>query len=214
MILSHRHRYIFIKTLKTAGTSVEIALSRFCGPEDIVTPIRPIEPGMEHHVPRNYVGNGTEEQPDFFNHMGAAAIRELIGEETWNSYFKFCIERNPWERVVSFYYFRNQEEPRQPLPRFIGDPMVRDLQYRGSDLYLIDGQLAVDRIVRYETLERDLEEVRLHLGLPTPLVLPQAKSGYRPDRRGYRELMAEADIARVGEIFSREIELLGYQPWG
>ena len=41
VIISHRHRFIFIKTGKTAGTSVEIALSKFCGPEDVITPISP-----------------------------------------------------------------------------------------------------------------------------------------------------------------------------
>jgi hypothetical protein len=35
MILSHRYRFIFLKTGKTAGTSVEIALSEYCGAEDI-----------------------------------------------------------------------------------------------------------------------------------------------------------------------------------
>lgn len=211
MILSHKHRYIFIKTMKTAGTSVEIALSRFCGPDDIVTPIRPIEPGMEHHVPRNYVGTGTEDQPDFFNHIGASALRELIGDATWDSYYKFCIERSPWERVASLYYFRNQQEPRPPMAEFLENPMVPDLQQRGSDLYLIDGEVAVDRIVRYRALEQDLEEVRLHLGLPEPLVLPQAKAAFRPDGRSYRDLMTDADIATVGEIFSREIDLMGYE---
>ena len=39
MILSHRHRFIFIKTRKTAGTSIEASLSRYCGPDDIITPV-------------------------------------------------------------------------------------------------------------------------------------------------------------------------------
>ena len=39
MIVSHRHRFIFIKTRKTAGTSIEIALSAHCGPDDIMSPI-------------------------------------------------------------------------------------------------------------------------------------------------------------------------------
>ena len=31
------NEFIFIKTRKTAGTSIEIALSNFCKPEDIIT---------------------------------------------------------------------------------------------------------------------------------------------------------------------------------
>ena len=34
MIASHAHRFVFVKTRKTAGTSLEIALSRHCGPSD------------------------------------------------------------------------------------------------------------------------------------------------------------------------------------
>ncbi len=41
MIVSHKHKFIFIKTRKTAGTSVEIALSKICGKNDILTPISP-----------------------------------------------------------------------------------------------------------------------------------------------------------------------------
>jgi len=37
MIVSRRHRFIFIKTHKTAGTSIEISLSRYCGASDIVS---------------------------------------------------------------------------------------------------------------------------------------------------------------------------------
>ena len=40
MILSHKYKYIFIKSFKTASTSLEIALSRFCDKEDIITPIK------------------------------------------------------------------------------------------------------------------------------------------------------------------------------
>ena len=43
MILSVRHKFIFIKGMKVAGTSVEMALAPLCGPDDIVTPISPID---------------------------------------------------------------------------------------------------------------------------------------------------------------------------
>ena len=39
MIISHKHKFIFIKCRKTAGSSVEISLSQLCGPEDIITPL-------------------------------------------------------------------------------------------------------------------------------------------------------------------------------
>ena len=40
MIVSHEHKFIFIKTKKTAGTAIEAALSELCGPSDVITPYR------------------------------------------------------------------------------------------------------------------------------------------------------------------------------
>ena len=39
MILSYKNRFLFIKNTKVAGTSVEMALSSFCGENDIITPV-------------------------------------------------------------------------------------------------------------------------------------------------------------------------------
>ncbi|PYL93687.1 MAG: hypothetical protein DMF14_00320 [Verrucomicrobia bacterium] len=41
MIISHKHKFIFIKTVKTAGTSLEVFLSQHCGPDDVLTPFAP-----------------------------------------------------------------------------------------------------------------------------------------------------------------------------
>jgi hypothetical protein len=57
MILSHKHKFIFIKGRKVAGTSAEIALSQICGPEDIITPITPSDERFRVGTPgepRNY----------------------------------------------------------------------------------------------------------------------------------------------------------------
>ena len=35
MIISHKHKFIFFKTRKTAGTSLQIALSEFCEDGDV-----------------------------------------------------------------------------------------------------------------------------------------------------------------------------------
>ena len=40
MIISHEHKFIFLKTKKTAGTAIEAALSELCGPSCVITPYR------------------------------------------------------------------------------------------------------------------------------------------------------------------------------
>ena len=59
MIISHKHRFIFIKTRKTAGTSIEIFLSQFCDKDDILTPIGEGEVLRKEQniVPQNYLKN-------------------------------------------------------------------------------------------------------------------------------------------------------------
>ena len=58
MIISLKNKFIFIKTEKTAGASIEIALSKYCGPNDIVTPISPedeiIRKELDFRGPQNY----------------------------------------------------------------------------------------------------------------------------------------------------------------
>jgi hypothetical protein len=105
MIVSHRHRFIFVKTAKTAGTAIEQALLHFCGPDDVFAGWQGGEgtnarrglgrigiyvPGeIRRRFPRLY---------GFEQHSPARHIRALVGPEVWNSYFKFSIERNPWDR--------------------------------------------------------------------------------------------------------------------
>ena len=124
MIVSHRHKFIFIKSRKTAGTSVEIALSRFCGDEDIVTPIRPetteeLEKmgfkGAQNYrlSPLQFTVHDWRERlrgkrPAFRDHLPAASIKKVLGDKVWNSYFKFSIERNPYDKAVSRYYWSAQ----------------------------------------------------------------------------------------------------------
>jgi len=59
MIISHEHKFIFIKTNKTAGTSIEIALSKYCGSNDIITPIsdedEEIRRQLGYRGPQNYL---------------------------------------------------------------------------------------------------------------------------------------------------------------
>ena len=126
MIISHRHKYIFMRTTKTASTSMEIALSRFCGPDDVITPINPEDEPVRNELgifPQNYsrprkfweyrpkdiaralLYKQKAEKKLFWNHMSATQVRDKVTQPVWDSYFKFCFVRNPWDRAISRYYW-------------------------------------------------------------------------------------------------------------
>ena len=109
MIVSHKHKFIFLKTNKTAGTSIEIALSRICGPDDIITPLNKEDKsdltilGPQNHLapfwsykPRDIARFLIRKTPkkNFFNHMSAKSAKKILGDDIWNSYYKFCFEKN------------------------------------------------------------------------------------------------------------------------
>lgn len=229
MILSHKHKFIFLKTNKTAGTSVEIALSRFCGNNDVITPIDPEDEKTRHDLgypgPRNYLAPlwdyGPRDVVDavrhrtgkrrFFNHMTAREVRGLVGDRIWNDYYKFCFERNPWDRVISLYYWRNKTEPRPAIRDFVASEAPLLLKRKGFDVYTIEGDVAVDRVGLFEQLAEHLEEIRTRLGLPEPLMLPRAKTSFRTDKRQYRELLDEKSRKRIETLFREEIAWFGYR---
>lgn len=109
-LVSFKYGLVFVKTAKTAGTSIETDLSQRLEDNAIVTPVIPPEPG---HVARNYLGpDGT---PAFRNHMPARQIRALIGAERFNAMTRICVEREPVEKCISqFHMLRNAQSPCRP----------------------------------------------------------------------------------------------------
>jgi len=88
MLVSHRKKFIFLKTRKTAGTSVEIYLEPYCLP--------PVEPFVATHrrqesvTPAGIVGyrGPNNDASQYSNHMTAKALKPLVGDDVWNSYLK------------------------------------------------------------------------------------------------------------------------------
>lgn len=212
MIISHRHKFIFIKTKKTAGTSIEIALAKICGDTDIITPISPEDENTRNALgyrgPQNYIINGV---PLFYNHIPARDIRALVGNEVWNSYFKFCFERNPWDKVISWYFWENRTEPRPSISEFIRSGHAGMVGGSGGfDLYTINGEIAVDRVCLYENMDQEMVRIQQQLNLPDLPALPRAKSRFRSDKRHYREILGAEDRIAIEKLFAREIGHFGY----
>jgi hypothetical protein len=198
MIISHKFKFIFIKTKKTAGTSIEVFLSPLCGPNDVLTQIvNEVKP----HIARNY--------GKFINHSSASEVRESIGP-IWNEYFKFCVERNPWDKTISYYYFKKYRfNLNISFDEFLKHPEYYSTNY---PLYVDEnGKIIVDCILRYEKLSIELTDIFKKLGVPFNGDLDvYAKSEYRTDHRPYREIYTEVQRKIVEKVFEWEIKTFGY----
>jgi Sulfotransferase family len=215
VIVSHEHRFVFMKTRKTAGTSVEIALSRVCGPDDVITPVTDEDEALRRaqggRGPQNF-----ETPPNLerraFNHMPVSMVRKMLGRARFESYFSFAIERNPWDAVVSLYHWRFRDESAsQPFGDFVASPAVENFATKNHRIYHLKGEIAVDRVLRYESLAAELAAVWSELGLPGDPDLPHAKGGTRPQRPSYRSYYDDASRGRVAELFAAPIAELGYE---
>ncbi|NER49558.1 MAG: sulfotransferase family protein [Symploca sp. SIO1A3] len=229
MIISHKYKYIFLKTRKTAGTSIEISLSRFCGEDDIITPIAPKDEAIRQELgvfPQNYdnytrpLELGEEQLKDnpnlgvvqesqlttkFWNHIPANKIKQRIGPKIWNSYFKFCFVRNPWDRAISRYYWSFHQI------KSLDESLRKYNLNVNFNTYTIDGKVAVDYIGKYESLMEDLAYACEQLGIPFDKWLPRAKGDSRKDRRHYSEVLTQEEAEYIREKCAAEIELFGYE---
>lgn len=176
MIISHQHRFIFIKTEKTAGTSIELELNKILGAEDIATPIYPKEEG---HKPMNYKrGIYGIFGLNFYNHMPAKLVRAYIGSKVFNSYFKFTVEREPVDKCISHYFWIKNS-----LNKYKNITWDEYIKLQNFPVCLNkytdkNGKLIVDKIVRYENLNSDLADIAQKLGFKFELKA-RAKSKIR-----------------------------------
>lgn len=224
MIVSHQHRFIFIKTEKTAGTTMEAILAKACGPADVITPKTDIpkrnyrfpivETRMTDALSRLVRGKHPLGRK-FHNHTSAAEAKRLLGSAIFDSYFKFTIVRHPYERVISLFFWERQ---RQKVGDMTIEDYVRANASRIADhwtLYGTDEQLLVDDYIFYETLEAGARRVFANLNLPVELTegfrQTKHKGSARPEGTDYRSLLTTEAKLLIYLLCKREFETFGYK---
>ena len=105
MIISPTHRFIFFKTQKTAGTSLEGALREFCGPNALMT-------GSKNLGQRNSEEFRSQNNIDkdgwarFHQHCDPEHFfRKIAYPDDFLKFDKITIVRNPFESVVSQWFY-------------------------------------------------------------------------------------------------------------
>lgn len=190
MLVSHRKKFIYTKTIKTGGTSVESYFEKYCMPEGSWE----FTHGRDEYISESgIIGfRGTqdeklEKKPEWYNHMPASIIKTKLGDSIWNEYFKFCVIRNPYEKVLSaFFHFvvhrsKLEMETRQLIDHFQKWVKNGNANINDSSAFLINKQVCIDYFIRYENLIEGVKHVCNVLNVEyIPDNFPQLKMGFKP----------------------------------
>ena len=187
---------------------MEIALSRILGPDDVITPARSDLSTQRTHgidgqnyqldhpdVPKPWLLRRLLGRPErsnhpsigYHEHISAERVRLYVGEDVWNSYYKFTFERNPWDRQVSYYFYKTRHKSKVPsFERYLKRKSKAWIP--NFDIYAIDGEIAVDFVGAYENLSEDFDKVLRNIGIKEILTLQISNAAPNKDAHGYRQM--------------------------
>ena len=184
MLVSFRHKFIYVKGRKVASTSIEMALAPLCGPNDIVTPITPADEFerlslggqcqnycQDERLANRYLkfvkrqnfekalktGVYRPQVSVFYNHMPLADIERRL-EIPFEEYVLVISERSPYWKIISFANMKLS------FAGYHGQRMVnspRDIRRCVDELFGTGQYLEVRNIELYRGRERYKEVVLL-----------------------------------------------------
>ncbi len=200
-MISLQKRFLFVHIPKTAGNSIQNILRDYS--ED-----RIVASGGQDGVERFEVRSDGRE---LVKHSTLAEYYRELGKETADGLFKFACVRNPWDRMISFWFSPHRREAKWDPKKFrkFVEKEVRPLR----DYFALPTDAGkpsfgnVDFIIRYEHLNDDFRTVCEKLGIP-PVELPVRNRSERGSAAEYYDEMLGDFIA---ETFADEIDYFGYQ---
>ncbi len=232
MLISYKKNFIFTKTAKTAGTSVESYFEQHCMLEG---------EWKKTHFRDEYISEAgiigyrgyNRNDSIWYNHMPAKKIRDRVGQDIWDKFFKFTVVRNPFDKLISGFYMFENTEYKQQLNASSGRPLNRTNtidQIQGSteierfrfwvqdggisidrDKYMIDGEECIDYFIRFEDLHNGIKHVCNRLSIPYgPSCVPEFKKGYRHHRIPIRDYYDHETKQIVEKKYAWELERFGY----
>ena len=94
-MISLQKNFLFVHIPKTGGNSIQNILKEYS--EDRIVIEYDHQDGVERFGIRN-------EKYDIYKHATLAQYQKVIEPEIFKKLFKFTVIRNPWDRMISFYF--------------------------------------------------------------------------------------------------------------
>ena len=216
MIISHRHKFIFVHLHKCAGTSVTRALIPYLGRNDLVFGCTP----KYERISKQSRNSGGPHK-----HSTAKEIREYVGDERWHEYLKFSFVRNPWDLVLSKYFWWHKtpgdwsETSSATKKRIMEMPFSEYAKNYGKNQSFYKSMVSsanaseidLDFVGRYETLDADFEKLCQELHFPAISLLSLNTSSEMREKPSYVDYYDEESREVIAKVYAKEIENFGYQ---
>ena len=154
-------------------------------------------------------------------HTTAAIMRDEIGAEAWAQRYTFSVVRNPFERVVSIYYYRVRTDIGGLVDRHLNVNAwiekvwgEKDPRYWEDTILLspavewlcAEGALLVDKVAKLESIDDDWKEISAELGID--VALKRWNSNNHPP---YRLLLSDSARRVIETAFAQDLERFGYE---
>ena len=209
MLISHRHKFIFIHTYKVAGQSVTRALKEYADePPSSLLLSKVLAKFRVSWRPSSY------KYRTFLDHVTASDLKAELPPKLYADFFKFAFVRNPWDWQVSLYHYalsrpnHHQYELIKSMSGFreyLFWRVEKDKHLQEEFVTDSNGDVIVDYIGRLETLDHDFRNITKRIGVQAEL--PHInKSKHEDYREYYDEEMAEL----IATHFARDIDRFGY----
>lgn len=207
-MISHTLRCIFIHIPKTGGTSVENIV---WPPAQKQRSAQDLWMGFVDRYHNKYQTGGLQ-------HLLARHILQETGSEIFNSYFKFTIVRNPWDRTISQYlYMKGRDDLRDFIGMRVDDPLGRYLELIQDKAHVQwlpqvafirdqDGRNLVDFIGRFEAFDQSVVRIMDRLGMRVASIPHENRTRRDPYRHYYDPETSEM----VASMYAEDIKLFGY----
>jgi hypothetical protein len=198
-MISFQKRFLFIHIPKTAGNSIQSVLRDYS--EDQLVALRKEQDGIERFGLRN---------PNYKikKHSMLSEYHDVLGDEQFRNLYKFTCVRNPWDRMVSYYFTPTQNPETWNPKKFRGiiSKAVSVADYLRLDNGEKDPFANVDYIMRFENLANDFCTVCTAIGVSAS-ILPQYN---RSSREHYSKYYDDDLREFVRARFAAEIDRFGY----
>lgn len=211
-MISNQHQCIFVHIPKTGGTSIENLIwgNDWSLRSEADLWMGNIRPGFN-----KYQSGGLQ-------HLLAKQIRQEVGNDRFERYYKFAFVRNPWDKVVSQYkYLQTRPMLRKYMGlnrfssfsryvRVLADAKQKHVQSFEQWKFLQDdqGRSLVDFVGHFEKLQEDFDVVAEKLELTSSKLPHDMKSA---KRRPYQSYYNAKTRQIVAEVYCKDIEVFGYQ---